>query len=73
MNKKALKALMVLQGDSSTSLAKEIGITPQTFCRKINEKNGAEFNLREIEVIKSKYKLNADQLTDIFFSEDVSN
>ena len=67
-----LKSKMILYGDTGMKLAKVIGISPQTFSAKLNEKNGAEFTKSEINKIKERYALSPEEMQDIFFTENVS-
>lgn len=72
MNKAKLRSIMALNGDDQKDLSVFIGITPQRFSSKINEKKGAEFTQSEIGMIKLRYKLTATEVDEIFFSENVS-
>ncbi|HSW65179.1 MAG TPA: hypothetical protein VLH56_18005 [Dissulfurispiraceae bacterium] len=67
-----LKSIMVLHGDTNRSLARELGFTPQTLWSKINQKNGSEFTASEISKIKQRYKLDANEVEEIFFAKEVS-
>lgn len=71
MNINELKAEMVRHGDTGETLADALGITRQTFSKKIND-NGAEFNQSEIAAIKTRYNLSPEQLNAIFFADAVS-
>lgn len=64
---------MKLHGDTGTSLSAFLGIARSTFSAKINETNGAEFTQGEIASIKERYKLNAEEVVEIFFDDKVSN
>jgi hypothetical protein len=68
MNKELLKSVMALFGDTNASLADYLGISEQSFSKKINE-NGTEFWKREIQQIKVRYGLDADMIDRIFFAE----
>lgn len=68
MNKRMLEGKMKMHGDTNYSLAKAIGISAQSFSAKKNETNGKEFRLSEIDKIKSRYNLTADEVDIIFFS-----
>jgi hypothetical protein len=76
MNKLLLKSIMALHGDSVPDLAELIGKTPQTVYNKMNEYevNGKkqEFTQGEITIIAEHYKMTAEQLKDVFFTEKVS-
>ena len=67
MDKKLFKAFMVMYGDTNASLGEYLDLTEQTVCNKINE-NGTEFRQGEIAMIKERYNLTADQISDIFFN-----
>lgn len=72
MNKNKLESVMRLHGDTGTILADHLGIARSTFSAKINETNGAEFTQKEIATIKQRYKLSAQEVDEIFFTENVS-
>ena len=67
MNKKMLESKMKLFGDTNFSLAKAIGISPQSLSAKKNGTNGKEFTQSEIKKIKGRYLLTAEDTDDIFF------
>jgi DNA-binding transcriptional regulator YiaG len=67
-----MKSIMVLHGDTSAVLAGAIGVSPQTFSAKINERNGAEFTQGEISKIRERYNLSPEEIDSIFFKEKVS-
>lgn len=71
MNVNLLKSVMVLHGDTNKALARYLGITEQSLCKKINN-NGAEFRQLEIAKIKEKYNLDCDMIDRIFFADMVS-
>jgi antitoxin component HigA of HigAB toxin-antitoxin module len=68
MNKELLRSIMVLFGDKNKDLADYLGISEQSVSNKINE-NETEFKLREIKLIKRRYRLTSDQVDLIFFAE----
>lgn len=70
INRKLLKSKQSLHGDTDKQLAKQLNITPQTFSAKVNGK--AEFTVGEIKVIRNRYNLTDEEVTEIFFSEKVS-
>ena len=72
VNRKLLKSKQALQGDTDSTLAAALGITPQTFSLKVNEKNGAEFTVGEMKGIKLRYNLTDEEFTAIFFASEVS-
>lgn len=72
MDKRRLRAQMALHGDNDTLLARYLGIARCTFSAKLNESNNREFTAREIQQIKRRYSLNAEELLAIFFEDEVS-
>ena len=72
MDKKKLRSIIVLHGDTNGDLAKEIGISYQRFSEKLNERKGAEFTQSEILKIKNRYKLSCEEIDEIFFNSKVS-
>ena len=72
MNKKLLRSVMAMYGDTNATLADYLGISEQSVSNKINE-NGTEFKQREIAKIKSRYNLSSDMVDLIFFTIEVSN
>lgn len=72
LNRKLLKSKQILHGDTDAMLADALGITPQTFSLKINEKNGAEFTVGEIKIIRLRYNLTDEEVSMIFFATEVS-
>lgn len=70
MNKAALKSKMALNNDTGILLSKALGITNTTLSDKMNEKS--EFTRKEIKKIKERYKLNATEIDNIFFSNSVT-
>ena len=67
MNARLLRSKMVLFGDTQGELAEALGISQQRLSAKMNETNGAEFNQREIRIIRQRYDLTAEELSLIFF------
>lgn len=72
MNKLLLESIMKLNGDTGISLSAYLGISRTTFSAKINETNGAEFTQSEMQAIKQKYSLSAEDMDHIFFITKVS-
>jgi len=71
MKKNLLEAKMKIHGDNQSDLAVAIGISVQTFNRKLNGTDGAEFSQSEIIKIIERYDLTAEEVYEIFFSQDV--
>lgn len=67
MNKKLLRSIMALHGETYSDLADLLGISYQSISDKINE-NGTEFKQGEIAEIRQHYNLTAEQVTNIFFA-----
>lgn len=65
MNTLKLRAVMLEKGDNYEDLAKDLNITVKTLCLKINGKS--EFNRAEMQKIKNRYTLTAQDMTNIFF------
>lgn len=72
MNKALLRAAMVENGDTQESLASAMGISCSRLNAKVNERDGAAFNLRELSFMKERYKLSDEKATAIFFAKKVS-
>ena len=72
MNIKLFKSKMVLAGDTNASLALALGITPQTNSAKLNGTHGSEYTRREIELIRNRWNLTAEEIDLIFFANEVS-
>ena len=72
MNKNMLRSVMALHGDTGNSVAQCLGLSRARFSDKINEKNGAQFTQREIEILRNRYSLSATELEMIFFDRKVS-
>ncbi|KFN92403.1 helix-turn-helix transcriptional regulator [Tetragenococcus halophilus] len=72
MDKQKLKSIMVYNDDTQSDLAEYLGISNQTFSRKINEKGKSEFGSAEIRLIKARYDLKPEEIDQIFFDKLVS-
>lgn len=68
ININLLVSKMALYGDNNKSLANALGISPQRLSAKKNGTNGAEFTQGEIQIIKERYNLTNDEVTEIFFN-----
>lgn len=66
INKNLLKSKMALFGDNQGDLANALGISQQTLSLKMNGVNGANFNVDEIKIIKTKYNLTTEEVDEIF-------
>ena len=72
MNTNKLRAVMALNGDTGGELSLAVGLSQQRFSAKLNDKHGAEFTQSEMQIIKDKYNLTAEEIDDIFFNKKVS-
>lgn len=66
MNKQELRAAMARYGDRQEDLAGALGMSPPTLSDKINGK--VDFWRAEIEIIALRYKLTAEDIIRIFFT-----
>lgn len=71
-NRQKLRAIFVENGDNDGVVAELLGIAPQTFSSKINEKKGAAFTYPELCKIIEHYKISKDSIYEIFFENKVS-
>ena len=70
MDKALFRAFMVRYGDTQRTLAEALGISLSCLNAKINGK--ADFRQTEIAFLKERYKMNSDNISDIFFAKKVS-
>lgn len=71
MNSQLLKGIIRIHDGSQSVLADAMGISLSRLNAKINETD-AEFTQSEIVFIRDRYHLSTSQVTDIFFSPEVS-
>ena len=69
-NTNMLISKMKLFGDKQEILADALGISLTRTNAKINNTNGAEFTQSEIALIKIRYNLTADEVDQIFLTEN---
>ena len=67
MKKNLLEAQMKIHGDRQEDLAKAIGVSLNTFSMKLNGRNDRGFTGTEIQKIKERYNLTAEEVDEIFF------
>ena len=72
MNKNLYRSKMALYGDTNASIAAALGISPQRNSAKVNGTHGAEYDCREIAILKKRWNLSADEVDAIFFASKVS-
>lgn len=68
MNKDLLKGQIRSLGMTQSDVAEKIGISLSRFNAKINETDGAEFSLGEVQALKELLQLNPDKVNQIFFT-----
>lgn len=68
MEKKKLESKMKLYGDTQEILASSLNISTSRLNAKINQYGGADFRQKEIQKIKERYNLSAEEVDEIFFS-----
>jgi len=71
MNSRMLKGLIKIHDGKQSVLADAMGLSLSRLNAKINETD-AEFTQSEIVFIRDRYKLSTSEVTDIFFSPEVS-
>ena len=68
MNRALLKKVIREKGDSQASLAYALALSTSTLNHKLNNWRNAEFTIREVLAIKSRYRLTNTQMDEIFFT-----
>lgn len=71
MNSRKFRAKMIEHGDTADTLAGFLHLARNTLYRKIRGEN-ADFDQREILALKSRWNLSADDVDNIFFTDEVS-
>ena len=66
LNKKLLKAKMILQEKSQSEMAEVLGIAVVSVSKKMN--GVIKFNLEEVKKIKDYVHLTDSEVVEIFFS-----
>ena len=69
INKEKLKGKIVEHGMTQVELSKIMNIANNSLSRKINGKT--PFTLGELQCIKNALELTSQEMTDIFFAEEV--
>lgn len=70
MNSNILKAVMVRNNDTQEKLAEFLGLQVSGVNARINGK--IDFRRSEINAIRARYNLTAEETVEIFFDENVS-
>lgn len=68
MNKDLLKGQIRGLGMTQGDIAAKMGISLSRFNAKINETDGAEFSLGEVQALKRLLNLSSEQINLIFLS-----
>ena len=68
MNKDLLKGQIRSLGFTQGDVAERIGVSLSRFNAKINETDGAEFSLGEVQALKEILQLDSEKVNQIFFS-----
>ena len=72
MDSNLLKSYIMRYDKKQKNLATAMGISLSRLNAKINETSEAEFKQGEIDFIKNRYNLTCDEVTAIFFGDEVS-
>lgn len=72
MNSAKLMAKIVENGTSVEKLSYLMGINKSTFYKKLRKDYHADFYRREMIMIRNELNLTNDEMTAIFFSEQVA-
>ena len=68
MNINLLKGKLKENGLNQGDMAVKLGISLSRFNAKLNERDGAEFSLGELQALKRILKLTSKQVDQIFFA-----
>lgn len=72
MDIKRLKAKMIIFGDTGENLAEYLNISRTTLSAKMSPNNASDFTRKEIQKIKERYHMTAEEVDNIFFNFKVS-
>ena len=70
MNKPLIKSIIAKNDDTQSELAEALHLPPSALSNRINGK--VDFRLSEINCIRKRYKLTAEETVGIFFDCAVS-
>ena len=70
MNKSLMKSAIARNNDTQTALADALELSQSAISNRINGK--IDFRLSEIDLIRRRYKLTAEETVNIFFDRAVS-
>lgn len=68
MNKDLLKGQIRSLGFTQGDVAEKIGVSLSRFNAKLNETDGAEFSLGEVQALKDVLQLDSEKVNQIFFN-----
>ena len=66
-NKNLLKSYIIRHGDTMSDAAGKIGISYQSFMRKLN--GIVDFRVREMTMLRDAYEISAEDFEQIFFCD----
>lgn len=67
MNKNKLRAVIVAHGETQEILADALGLPSSALTARMN--GTTAFRQNEMDIIKKRYCLNAQQMVEIFFED----
>lgn len=70
MNKPLMKSVIARNNDTQDALAKALGLPRSAVSNRMNGK--VDFRVSEINRIRNRYNLTAEETVEIFFAEEVS-
>lgn len=70
MNIPLFRSKMILYGDNQRKIAEILNVTDQTIGDKLY---GNKWRQTEIQILKNRWHLSADDIDAIFFSDDVQD
>ena len=71
LNKPLIRSMLAKHGDNYGTLSTLLGLPQSGVSNRINGK--VDFRLSEINCIRKRYKLTAEETVDIFFDQAVSH
>ena len=66
--KNVFESKMKLYEDNQSDIAEALGISLQTFNKKLNGTDGGEFTQTEIKTVKIRYHLTPEEVDEIFLT-----
>lgn len=68
MNRAELRAAIARSGKTNAHLAEKLGITPESFSRKLHGRS--QFRLSEVRTLKTELDLADEEVIRVFFCPD---